>query len=1074
MSISTNFLIEDVTLQERILKTVGDVDPLFTALSEVKSVLPNDPLIKELTFPEYLLRGSKILDSYSFDELKPRDTLFHGITGLIGRVGKSYYGESVKTQLNAIVKIYQDYIQNVCQTRGKERKKLLKGSCRIYGILHGKLECRNLTQKWGRYLTCLGKYNETIRPNPYGANAVRKEKNVFYKRSLTNPLSPGMEYAVDSLNKLISGGGSPPTELLKITNIVTLDPFAISKGSDLRRYLVQQQCNRRLIADIFENDGIKDKYPFKQLRNEHILQASNAVEGINLHEFLKDPKPLDDYGYTSMFFLSVIYSPLDGRADNYIATAKLDGTYCILGIDNDNAFELPFNKVKTGHFVNLKTVLFCLPEMDNVLNEQFVNYFLTIDPAILLIDWMAELERRNASYQDLLDRQVFSLRDYEELSLPIHISFPFLSYMYHIMNKLQNFLRENNNVTHWDVLYHVLPCLYHVYKAIIAQATNDPMKAQEIVFDFRGVLLEDILAPEIIQEIPDFYISPKPNDSNNVLQEFFLFVLPSLDQLHQYDFLKHAFCAFLKLPSLILKNLHIDDVSFIRLISYCRSLQELTLDKCDQITKVGIIRLLNDNAQLHLVLGFCDKISPDDLASIINFALGQNRTFSVCIENQSYLMEKEKFNKLFYIALSSSYFTLAKALILLGVDPNFVSNTHKTCFHLLSEKGSIQAFNFLIENGGNIEIKDRMRRTPMHLAAYFGNLDAVRFFIENKSAVNALNVRGMTALHLAVLSNHADIVKLLIDEGADPYIVISNNETVMHIAASEGCLQALEELLKHESWSLIEKEDDKGETPLHKATQGNPKFEIVDLLINKGANPNAKNEFGYTPLHWAAKFGHLESLKKLVITGDINAKGEYDRTLLHMSVYNRQISVTEFLIQQGLDINAQLTTEDCCKTVLHYAVTLESEEMTTLLTKSPNLNVNVCDIRGYSPLWHAVADNSERIVKLLVYHESFKNPLNCQNPNHLNKLIELARFNGSLEIFKTLKIFELNKKVQECETLYLQQQGLQINNYPSVEQKQNEQAEKEIEEYRECLLKDLRKEIDSFEKNLKPINRRSK
>ena len=55
----------------------------------------------------------------------------------------------------------------------------------------------------------------------------------------------------------------------------------------------------------------------------------------------------------------------------------------------------------------------------------------------------------------------------------------------------------------------------------------------------------------------------------------------------------------------------------------------------------------------------------------------------------------------------------------------------------------------------------------------------------------------------------------------------------------------------------VNAKDDGGWSPLHSAsTLGHKK--IAELLIDKGADVNVKNDFGQPPLDWAVVYGHTE------------------------------------------------------------------------------------------------------------------------------------------------------------------------------------------------------------------------
>jgi len=66
---------------------------------------------------------------------------------------------------------------------------------------------------------------------------------------------------------------------------------------------------------------------------------------------------------------------------------------------------------------------------------------------------------------------------------------------------------------------------------------------------------------------------------------------------------------------------------------------------------------------------------------------------------------------------------------------------------------------------------------------------------------------------------------------------------------------------------------------------------------------NAKDEFGYTPLHHAAWNAHTEIAGLLITTdADVNAKGDKGSTPLHGAA-NKE--VVELLIANGADVNAK-------------------------------------------------------------------------------------------------------------------------------------------------------------------------
>tara|TARA_B100000683_G_scaffold114242_1_gene112397 strand:+ start:3435 stop:3869 length:435 start_codon:yes stop_codon:yes gene_type:complete len=91
-------------------------------------------------------------------------------------------------------------------------------------------------------------------------------------------------------------------------------------------------------------------------------------------------------------------------------------------------------------------------------------------------------------------------------------------------------------------------------------------------------------------------------------------------------------------------------------------------------------------------------------------------------------------------------------------------------------------------------------------------------------------------------------------------------------------------------------------TPLHAAANK----ETVELLIDKGADINAKDDTGGTPLFWAALEGNEEVAELLIRQGaDVNAAGPKGRTALHWAVAMAQKKSVELLIGESADVNAK-------------------------------------------------------------------------------------------------------------------------------------------------------------------------
>jgi serine/threonine-protein phosphatase 6 regulatory ankyrin repeat subunit B len=100
--------------------------------------------------------------------------------------------------------------------------------------------------------------------------------------------------------------------------------------------------------------------------------------------------------------------------------------------------------------------------------------------------------------------------------------------------------------------------------------------------------------------------------------------------------------------------------------------------------------------------------------------------------------------------------------------------------------------------------------------------------------------------------------------------------------------------------------DEYGWTPLHEAAD-NGHVEIVRLLLQNGAEVNARGVWDMTPLHEAACNGHIDILHLLVENGaNLEAQDNTGWRALHFAACNRRLPfIQELLSRYRVDINAR-------------------------------------------------------------------------------------------------------------------------------------------------------------------------
>lgn len=149
-----------------------------------------------------------------------------------------------------------------------------------------------------------------------------------------------------------------------------------------------------------------------------------------------------------------------------------------------------------------------------------------------------------------------------------------------------------------------------------------------------------------------------------------------------------------------------------------------------------------------------------------------------------------------------------------------------------------------------------------------GDADRVARLLTDRPDLNEATGDGLTALHLAAQSGHAGILEALLNAGAevDPGTRIGSY-TPLHIASSQAD-SAIVSLLLNAGADAQAITTNSHVTPLHLAAQEVGGAESVKLLLEHGADPNAREiSAGQTPLMFAAASNQADSIRLLLQAG---------------------------------------------------------------------------------------------------------------------------------------------------------------------------------------------------------------
>ncbi|KID98748.1 Ankyrin repeat-containing domain protein, partial [Metarhizium majus ARSEF 297] len=146
---------------------------------------------------------------------------------------------------------------------------------------------------------------------------------------------------------------------------------------------------------------------------------------------------------------------------------------------------------------------------------------------------------------------------------------------------------------------------------------------------------------------------------------------------------------------------------------------------------------------------------------------------------------------------------------------------------LAAARADEAAIKRLLEQGVDVEARDRYGQTPLFYAIEGDSQHMVQLLLENGAHIEAKDNFDITPLHKAASAGQEAVVKLLFEKGAD-----------------------------------IEAKDELKNTPLYEAA-GNGHEAIVKLLVENGADINAKDIRRRSTLSCAANAGHTAIAKLL-------------------------------------------------------------------------------------------------------------------------------------------------------------------------------------------------------------------
>lgn len=225
-----------------------------------------------------------------------------------------------------------------------------------------------------------------------------------------------------------------------------------------------------------------------------------------------------------------------------------------------------------------------------------------------------------------------------------------------------------------------------------------------------------------------------------------------------------------------------------------------------------------------------------------------------------------------------------------------------TLLHRAALEGQAAQAEELLNDGADVNEPNSAGYTPLHLAAAKGRLEMAELLLDRGAEINALEGLGLTPLHLAVQNRQSEMVALLLARFANTELqgkafgMTDEAMSPLELAAVLGDVASARILIEQGKANLASRTSMSEHTPLHSAAGANH-AEMVTLLLESGAEVDARDAYSETPLHYAAREGAAESARLLIAAGaDINTKNDSGSTPMTFATNQHKEEIISLLL----------------------------------------------------------------------------------------------------------------------------------------------------------------------------------
>ncbi|KAI1131123.1 ankyrin repeat-containing domain protein [Nemania abortiva] len=223
------------------------------------------------------------------------------------------------------------------------------------------------------------------------------------------------------------------------------------------------------------------------------------------------------------------------------------------------------------------------------------------------------------------------------------------------------------------------------------------------------------------------------------------------------------------------------------------------------------------------------------------------------------------------------------------------------------EYGKEKAVKFLVKNGANLDDYSVVRGPALVIAASYNNVRMLELLLDEGASIDGRDGDDGCALDYAICNGHVEAAEYLVSQGARLDFCGTHLNTPLHGAARSGIVKLARIIRRSGRTNDINAEGSLG-TPLTVAicSWAVHRIEMVQFLLNEGADPNVQGGEYDNPLGAAIFRGNVEIAKLLLEKGaKIDTVGNNYGTALIAAAQTNNKYMIELLLEKGAEINAE-------------------------------------------------------------------------------------------------------------------------------------------------------------------------